>query len=139
MWPRARTGGETVASEQTAEQIIGSAKAGYAAFSWGDLAAAMAQMADDIEWIVPGDSVMSGTYHGKKELTAFFVKLAETSYTQEAQLFLGDEEQVMVFLRTTLGGESSDQVDILTYRDGKVVKARSVLDTLLGQRVLGTK
>jgi len=128
-----------VASEQSAEQILGSAKAGYAAFSWGDLDAAMAQMADDIEWVVPGESVVSGTYHGKEEFRAFFMKLAETSYTQEAQLFLGDEEQVMVLLHTTLAGESSDQVDILTYRDGKVVKGRSVLDTLLGQRVLGAK
>ena len=128
-----------MASEQSAEQILGSAKAGYAAFSWGDLDAAMAQMADDIEWVVPGESVVSGTYHGKEEFRAFFMKLAETSYTQEAQLFLGDEEQVMVLLRTTLAGESSDQVDILTYRDGKVVKGRSVLDTLLGQRVLGAK
>jgi ketosteroid isomerase-like protein len=83
--------------------------------------------------------VVSGTYHGKEEFRAFFMKLAETSYTQEAQLFLGDEEQVMVLLHTTLAGESSDQVDILTYRDGKVVKGRSVLDTLLGKRVLGTK
>jgi ketosteroid isomerase-like protein len=128
-----------VASEQNAEEILGSAKAGYAAFSWGDLDAAMAQMADDIEWVVPGESVVSGTYHGKEEFRAFFMKLAETSYTQEAQLFLGDEEQVMVLLHTTLAGESSDQVDILTYRDGKVVKGRSVLDTLLGKRVLGTK
>ena len=128
-----------MASEHSAEQIIGSAWAGYAAFSWGDLAAAMDQMADDIEWVVPGNSVASGTYHGKEELRSMFLKLAEMSYTQEAQLFLGDEEQVMVLLRTTLAGESSDQVDILTYRDGKVVKGQSVVDTLLGQRVLGTK
>ena len=136
---RALEGRQVVASEQNAEEILGSAKAGYAAFSWGDLDAAMAQMADDIEWVVPGESAVSGTYHDKEELRALYMKLAETSYTREAQLILGDEEQVMVLLRITLGGESSDQVDILTYRDGKVVKGRSVLDTLLGKRVLGTK
>jgi ketosteroid isomerase-like protein len=30
-------------------------------------------------------------------------------------------------------------VDILTYRDGKVVKGQAVLDTLFSQRIFGTK
>jgi len=52
-----------MAAEQSAEQIaeenIGSAKAGYAAFSWGDRAAAMVNMADDIELTGPQSSVHS--------------------------------------------------------------------------------
>ncbi len=99
----------------------------------------MANMVDDVEWVVPGNSTVRGTYHGKEELRAFFMKLAAKSFTKEAQLFLGDEEWVMVLSRITVAGESSDQVDILTYRDGKTVKIQSVCDTLLAQRIFGTK
>jgi ketosteroid isomerase-like protein len=128
-----------VTAEQDAEQNIGSAKAAYAAFSWGDPAAAMDNMVDDIEWVVPGNSTISGTYHGKEELRAFFMKLAEKSFTIEPEHFLGDEERVVVLTRVTAGGESCDQVDILTYRDGKCVKVQSVLDTSLQERIFGTK
>jgi hypothetical protein len=123
----------------TAEENIGSAKAGYAAFSWGDPAAVMDSMADDVEWVVPGNSAVSGTYHGKEELGAFWKKLAEKSLTIMPEHFLGDEERVVVLIHTTIAGESSDRVDVLTYRDGKVVKIQSVQDTLLLQRIFGTK
>ena len=128
-----------MAAEQSVEQNIGSAQASYAAFSWGDAAAAMNSMADDIEWVVPGNSAVSGTYHGKEGVRALWMKLAEKSYTVEPEHFLGDEERVMVLTHSTVAGESSDQVDIFTYRDGKVVKAQSVLDTLFFQRIFGTK
>jgi ketosteroid isomerase-like protein len=128
-----------VAAEQSVEQNIGSAQASYAAFSWGDAAAAMNSMADDIEWVVPGNSAVSGTYHGKEGVRAFLMKLMEKSYTTKPEHFLGDEERVMVLTHSTVAGESSDQVDIFTYRDGKVVKAQSVLDTLFFQRIFGTK
>ncbi len=55
-----------MAEDQSAEQILGSAKAGYAAYSWGDPRAAVDNLADDVEWVVPGDSAISGTYHGKR-------------------------------------------------------------------------
>jgi ketosteroid isomerase-like protein len=126
-------------AEPSAEQNILSAKAGFAASSWGDPAAAMANMADDVECVVPGNSTVSGTYHGKEELGAFWMKLAEKSYTEVAELFLGDEERVMVLIHMTIAGESSDRVDVLTYRDGKVVKVQSVLDTLFLQQIFGTK
>ncbi len=67
------------------------------------------------------------------------MKFAEKSLTIVPEHFLGDEERVMVLIHTTIAGESSDQVDVLTYRDGKVVKGQSVLDTLFSQRIFGTK
>ena len=124
---------------QSAEQILRSARAAYAAFSWGDVAAAMDNMADDIEWVVPGNSTVSGTHHGKEEVRAFYGKLVEKSLTTEPEHFLGDEERVVVLTRITAAGESSDDVDILTYRDGKVAKIQSVFDTLFAQRIFGTK
>ena len=126
-------------AEQSEEQNILSAKAGYAAFSWGDPAAAMDKMADDVEWVVPGNSTVSGTYYGKEEVRALLMKFAEQSYTYVSELVLGDEERVMALIRMTVASESSDRVDILTYRDGKVVKGQAVLDTLFSQRIFGTK
>lgn len=128
-----------MAADQNAEQILGSAKAGYAAFSWGDPKAAVDNLADDVEWVIPGDSAVSGTYHGKKEFAAFLAKMRDAGYSQEAELFLGDEQTVMVLFRTTTAGNESYQVDILTYREGKVVKGQCVLDTEQQRRIFGAK
>ena len=43
------------------EENLETAKRAYAAFSAGDAEGAMAAMADDIEWITPGNSAISGT------------------------------------------------------------------------------
>ena len=42
------------------EQNVETAKKAYAAFSGGDAAGAMSNMADDIEWVTPGNSAVSG-------------------------------------------------------------------------------
>jgi len=47
-------------------------KKGYAAFGAGDAAGAMAYMADDIVWTVPGESAISGTCRGKQEVGSFW-------------------------------------------------------------------
>jgi ketosteroid isomerase-like protein len=49
------------------EQNVETAKRAYAAFSAGDAEEAMASIADDVEWITPGNSTISGTMHGKQE------------------------------------------------------------------------
>jgi len=43
------------------EQNLETAKRAYAAFSAGDAEGAMANIADDVEWITPGNSAISGT------------------------------------------------------------------------------
>ena len=45
----------------------------------------------------------------------------------------------VVITKTTAGGESGLQADVLNYRDGKLVKALSISDTSLQERVYGTK
>jgi ketosteroid isomerase-like protein len=52
------------------EQNVETAKQAYAAFSAGDAEAAMARIADDAEWITPGNSAISGTVHGKQAVGA---------------------------------------------------------------------
>ncbi len=53
--------------------------------------------------------------------------------------FLADGDVVVVLTQVTAGGESAPQADVLTFRDGKMVKAQSFGDTALQERVFGTK
>ena len=114
-------------------------QAAYAAFAKADLDGAMKNMADDIEWIVPGNSAISGTYRGKEEVMLFFIKLSEKSFQTEPQHFIADGDHVVVLTRTTADGHSSEQADVLTFKDGKVVKFQSASDTALGEKIWGTK
>jgi|BarGraNGADG00312_1021997.scaffolds.fasta_scaffold11640_2 uncharacterized protein len=123
----------------SAEANIESVKQAYAAFTAGDAAAAMANMSDDIEWIVSGDSAVSGTYRGQAQVGEFWAAIAEKSFTTSPQRFLGDDDVVVVLARINVNGESAEQADVLTFRDGKVVQFRSMSDTALQERVYGHK
>ena len=123
----------------SAEQNIETTKKGYSAYSAGDAETAMSFLDDDIEWITPGNSTISGTFHGKAEVGEMWLKLAEKSTTTTPERFLADDEVVVVLTRITAGGESADQADVLTFRDGKVVKIQSAGDTAMLERVFGTK
>src|SRR5207248_548727 len=67
------------------EQNVESAKRAYAAFSAGDAEGAMENMADDLEWITPGNSAISGTVRGKQEVGALWAKFAEKGFTTSPQ------------------------------------------------------
>ena len=123
----------------SADQNIELTKAGYAAFSAGDAAAAMEVFDDQIEWIVPGNSTISGTYRGKEEIGGLWMQLAGKSFVTAPEHFFGDDERVVVLTSTTADGVSSDSVDVLTFRDGKVVKFQSAADTAQNERIWGTK
>jgi ketosteroid isomerase-like protein len=120
------------------EQNLESAKKAYAAFSAGDAAGAMENIADDVEWIIPGNSAISGTLHGKQEVGEFWGKLAEKGFTTTPQYWFSDDERVVVLTHTTVEGGEADQADVLTFRDGKVVKFQSAGDTALLERVFGS-
>jgi len=122
-----------------AGENVETAKQAYAAFSGGDAEAAMASTADEVEWITPSNSVISGTVHGKQEVGALWAKLAEKGFTTSPQYWFSDEERVVVLTQITVGGEQADQADVLTYRDGKVVKFQTAGDTALYERVFGSK
>ena len=123
----------------SATENIESAKRAYAAFAAGDAEGAMTDLADDIEWIVPGNSVVSGTYRGKAEVGGFWAQLAAKAFTTEPQHFLADDERVVVLAKTSSDGQLADGADVLTYKDGKVVKFQSALDTALLERIYGSK
>jgi len=70
-------------SEQ--EENIEVIKKGYDAFTTGDMETMMSLFDDNIEWVQPGDSAISGTYHGKAELGQGF----KTAFQQVAAEELG--------------------------------------------------
>jgi ketosteroid isomerase-like protein len=121
------------------EQNVETAKRGYAAFSAGDAEGAMADMADDVEWVTPGNSAVSGTVRGKQGLGELWGKLAEKGLKTSPQYWFSDEDRVVVLTQITVGGETVDQADVLTYRDGKLVKFQSAGDTAMFERVFGSK
>ena len=121
------------------EENIQNTKDAYAAFANADIDAASANLDEQVEWIVPGNSTVSGTYRGKDEVIAFWIKLAEKGFTTTPQHFLGDGDLVVVLTSVTADGETSDQADVLTFRDGKVVRFQSAGDTALQERIWGSK
>ncbi|MGZ6668259.1 MAG: hypothetical protein ACXVH3_26450, partial [Solirubrobacteraceae bacterium] len=55
------------------------------------------------------------------------------------QHWFSDEDRVVVLTQITVGGEQADQADVLTYRDGNLVKFQTAGDTALFERVFGSK
>ena len=52
--------------------------------------------------------------------------------------WFSDENRVVVLTHLTVGGEEADAADVLTYRDGKLVKFQTAGDTALLERVFGS-
>ncbi len=123
----------------SAQENIEKTKKAYAAFAEADIDTASANLDDEVEWIVPGNSTISGTYRGKDEVIGFWIKLAEKGFTTTPEHFLGDDDLVVVLTNISADGESSDQADVLRFRDGKVVRFQSAGDTALQERIWGSK
>jgi uncharacterized protein len=113
------------------------AKKAYEAYGAGDLETALSTFDDDIEWSIPGNSTISGTYRGKGKFMELLGKLAEQSFTTMPDRILGDGDDVVVITKITAGGESALQADLLTYRNGKLVKALTIGDTAMQEKVYG--
>jgi ketosteroid isomerase-like protein len=124
-------------SEQ--EQNIELVKKGIEAFSTADVETMMSLFDDNIEWVQPGDSAISGTYHGKGELGQFFGRLAEKSATIAPRRFLADGDMVIVLGETTADNETSEVAQVCTLRDGKAVRVQVYADTAVMERIFGKK
>ena len=122
-----------------ASQNVETTKKGYEAFGAGDVEKALADFDDNFEWTIPGNSTLSGTYRGKEQFMEMLGKAAEKSFTTTPERFVADGNDVVVITRVSAGGESALQADMLTYRNGKVVKAVSFADTAMQDRVFGSK
>jgi len=123
-------------SEQDNKDAI---KRGYEAFSSGDLETVMSLFDDDIEWVQPGDSTISGTFHGKTEVMEHFGRLAEKSLTVKLNQLIAEGDTVVAITEVSAGGETGEDADVFTMRNGKTVSARIHGDTALTERVYGKK
>jgi uncharacterized protein len=123
-------------SEQDNKDII---ERGYAAFSNGDVEAVMNLFDDDIEWVQPGGSAVSGTFHGKAEVMEHLGRLAEKSLTVKLLQLVAEGDTVVAVTEVTVGGETGEDADIFTLRNGKTVRAQIHGDTALLERVYGKK
>jgi uncharacterized protein len=103
----------------SADENKQAAKAGYEAFGRGDAEGAMANISDSVEWVVKGDSAVSGTYRGKEQVAGqLWAPLAEKGFQTNPSEFIADNDKVAVLTTWSGGGEEARVVDILTY-DGQ--------------------
>jgi ketosteroid isomerase-like protein len=120
-------------------QNLETSKKGYAAFDAGDVETVLNDYDDNVEFVIPGNSTVSGTYRGKDGVKELFGKVAEQNFKITPRRFLADDDVVVVLSQVSVGGESGLQADEFTYRNGKIVKAQNYGDTGLFEQVFGRK
>jgi ketosteroid isomerase-like protein len=94
---------------------------------------------DDCEWVQPGQSSVSGTFHGKTELMEQFMRLAEKGLTVKLERLIAEGDTVVALTEVTAGGETGHDADVFTMRDGKTAHVQVHGDTALLERVYGKK
>jgi ketosteroid isomerase-like protein len=117
-------------------------KDAYVAFGRGDIAGVMRDMADDIEWVIPGpaDTGVAGTFRGKQAVQGWFGAFGQTISFQrfEPYEFIAQGDKVVALLHaegTALGTNQrfTDEVaHVFTYRDGTIVHFQTFNDTAAG-------
>ncbi|CDO10882.1 DUF4440 domain-containing protein [Mycolicibacterium cosmeticum] len=112
---------------------------GYQAFTQGDMDTVMALFDDNIEWVQPGNSTISGTYHGKGELGQYLARLAEKNVSVTLNRLLADGDTVVALTEVAVGDEKGSDADVFTIRDGKTARVQVHTDTALMERIYGSK
>ena len=124
----------------SAEENTRLVQSAYEAFGRGDMKALAEVMADDIEWVDPGDpddDPNAGTFKGKEAVLGWFGGLASTlDYTTfEPREFIAQNDKVvsLVYAEATARdtGRSfvKHEAHVWTFRDGKVARFQVNLDT----------
>ena len=115
-------------------------KKGYDAFAAGDAETALGLFDDDIEWIEPGESAISGTYHGKGAVAQLLIRMAEKGLTATPIRFVAEGDSVVALSTIAAGHETSQAAEVFTLRNGKVVRVQIYsTDTGFLDRVFGNK
>ena len=121
------------------QENVQQAQAAYAAFGRGDIAAVLQNVADEVEWILPGPAEVptAGTYRGKPAVQMWFGTLAQTVAFErfEPYEFIAQADQVVVLVhvvgrvRQTNRTYTSEDAHLSTYRDGKLIRFQVYTDT----------
>ncbi|RAU93921.1 DUF4440 domain-containing protein [Mycobacterium colombiense] len=121
------------------EQNMKLIKTGYEAFNAGDGDTVMSLFDDNIEWIQPGNSAISGTYHGKQEVAELLAKMSEKQASVTSDRMLADGDLVIMLGQTTVAGETTDAATVFTVHDGRTVRVQAYGDTAALERIFGKK
>ncbi len=119
------------------EKNIQTAKDFFAAIGRGDREALLALVAEDIEWIIPGeDWPLAGTRHGHAGLADLLEtasKSIETSTEPREFIAQGDRVLVVGFakgkIKATNKTFEDDWIFAITVRDGRLTSIREYIDT----------
>lgn len=120
------------------EDNIRTVKAFFAAMGRGDKQAMLEFLAEDIEWIIPGeDWPLAGTHRGHAGVVDLFQaasKELETSFPAPPE-FVAQGDRVLVIgsakgsVKATGKAWVDDWVFAITVRDGKLTNIREYIDT----------
>jgi hypothetical protein len=121
------------------QQALQVAKDSFAAVGRGDIPGLLTTLTDDVEWVVPGPSIvpMTGHHRGKEGVSRYYALLKEKLdvlqfeprefYTQ------GDTVTVLGFFRGRVKATDrvyeSEWALVYTVRDGKIARCREYYDT----------
>jgi ketosteroid isomerase-like protein len=119
------------------QENIQTVKDFFAAIGGGDREGLLALVAEDIEWIIPGeDWPLAGTHRGHAGLTSLLQKVSETVETStEPREFVAQGDRVLVVgfatgtIKVTNRTFEDHWVFAITVRDGKLTNIREYIDT----------
>lgn len=119
------------------EKNIQTVKDFFAAIGSGDKESLLALVAENIEWIIPGeDWPLAGTYHGHAGLADLLETASgsmETSTEPREFVAQGDRVLVVGFARGKVKATNKpfedDWIFAITVRDGKLTSIREYVDT----------
>ncbi len=125
-----------IMSDKTNTAVVQQA---YAAFGQGDIPALLSLLTDDVEWSLPGPSVIpwAGTRHGHEGVTEFFSLIGETLEFErfEPREFVAQGNTVVVLgyerslVKPTGYAFEQEWAHVFTLRDGKIARGRFIEDT----------
>ena len=128
------------------EENIQIVKDFFAAIGSGDKQGLLALVAEDIEWIIPGeDWPLAGTHRGHAELTKVLQKASdevEMTYPEPPE-FVAQGDRVLVVgvamgqIKATNRTFKDDWVFAITVRNGKLTNIREYIDTQALARASG--
>jgi ketosteroid isomerase-like protein len=119
------------------EKNVQTVKDFFAAIGRGDRDGLLALVAEDIEWIIPGEAwPLAGTRHGHAGLADLLEtasKTLETSTEPREYMAQGDRVLVVGFARGEVKATNRTFEDhfvfVITVRDGRLTSIREYIDT----------
>ncbi|MEO7688859.1 MAG: nuclear transport factor 2 family protein [Sphingomonas sp.] len=119
------------------EKNIQTVKDFFAAIGRGDKESLLALVAEDIEWIIPGeDWPLAGTHHGHAGLTDLLETASRSIETStEPREFVAQGDRVLVIgfasgrIKATNKTFEDNWIFAITVRDGRLTKIREYVDT----------